>query len=306
MVFDLRDDQASLPLHRRERRRLRSGKRGFEDLGNAVRKVMADLDGVAIRVRRAQDRLAQEPGRRPLFAYALGEIDYGTTRRAKSLREAELLQGGSPVDIRAYANINKDFPTDRRPINGLANHSSRAIGGSARSSCPKCSAGLPTAIPGLPGSSGAEEARGRRRTERWGSVGPLPRPQSHRACARRNRRGAGSGSSGGAAPACPAAGETARTGGHPGRSATCGGAAVGAAAGGFGLPPNSACRTRRGAASSRSGCFRPPSAPVGIDLVVVEDAAGLEEVAVGVEARDRFAQRPADGRDLLQLLGGRS
>ena len=41
---------------------------------------------------------------------------------------------------------------------------------------------------------------------------------------------------------------------------------------------------------------------VAVDLVVVEDAAGLQEAAVLVEALQRFAQRAADGRDLLQFL----
>ncbi len=41
---------------------------------------------------------------------------------------------------------------------------------------------------------------------------------------------------------------------------------------------------------------------VGVDEIVVHHAAGLEEVAVGIEALERLAERAADGRDVLQLF----
>ncbi len=43
---------------------------------------------------------------------------------------------------------------------------------------------------------------------------------------------------------------------------------------------------------------------ISIDLVVVEDAAGGQELAVAVEVFERFTQRAADRRDLLQYLRG--
>src|SRR5215218_11133199 len=43
---------------------------------------------------------------------------------------------------------------------------------------------------------------------------------------------------------------------------------------------------------------------VAVDEVVVEDAAGLQEGAVLVQADERLAERAANGRDLLQLARG--
>jgi hypothetical protein len=47
--------------------------------------------------------------------------------------------------------------------------------------------------------------------------------------------------------------------------------------------------------------FRHLEVDVAVDEIVVEHAAGLEKVTVGVETTQRLAQRAADGRNLLQL-----
>ncbi len=89
----------------------------FEDLGNAIRKVMADLDGASITFRELKVKSRKEQIDPPAF-YALGEIDYGdgeigrilylkpsyfTTRMANSKSELA-------VDIRSYANLHDRFP----------------------------------------------------------------------------------------------------------------------------------------------------------------------------------------------------
>jgi hypothetical protein len=48
----------------------------------------------------------------------------------------------------------------------------------------------------------------------------------------------------------------------------------------FSSRPSSTCRIRPGAGSFRSACFFHLQLDVGVDLVVVEDAAGLQELAV--------------------------
>jgi hypothetical protein len=82
----------------------------FEDLGNAIRKVMADLDGVAITF----DQLRISPrndGVDPSIDYALGSIDYGNGEEGYLLYiKPSYFSGRASVDVRSYANLHDAFP----------------------------------------------------------------------------------------------------------------------------------------------------------------------------------------------------
>jgi hypothetical protein len=89
----------------------------FEDLGNAVRKIMADLDGVAITFSELQLR-SRENQLDPPVTFALGDIDYGNGQEGKILYVKPSYFTSKPanftnelsVDIRSYANLHDEFP----------------------------------------------------------------------------------------------------------------------------------------------------------------------------------------------------
>jgi hypothetical protein len=89
----------------------------FEDLGNAVRKIMADLDGTSITFRELNLKPRDKQTDPPVF-YALGDIDYGHGSTGKLLYikpsyftfKLERSKSELAVDIRAYANLHAAFP----------------------------------------------------------------------------------------------------------------------------------------------------------------------------------------------------
>ncbi len=89
----------------------------FEDLGNAIRKIMDDLDGVAITFSKLELKSRKEQTSSPV-TYALGDIDYGGGEIGHLLYIKPSYFASRPVnwrddlsaDIRAYANLHEDFP----------------------------------------------------------------------------------------------------------------------------------------------------------------------------------------------------
>jgi hypothetical protein len=85
----------------------------FEDLGNAVRKVMIDQDGVEINFQRIDISSRKNP-LADQFAFALGTVRY--TDPGKEEQKGIILYikpsyfGRMPVEIRAYAEANAAFP----------------------------------------------------------------------------------------------------------------------------------------------------------------------------------------------------
>jgi hypothetical protein len=84
---------------------------GFADLGNAVRKIMIDQDGIEISFEELHVRSRKDRGTEPQLAYALGRIRYSNGSVGRLLYIKPSYFGTKmPLDVRAYAKASENFP----------------------------------------------------------------------------------------------------------------------------------------------------------------------------------------------------